>query len=349
MDVEYAHAIAPAASILVIEAAPARSQTKELQNQRNAVNVARNSKGVVAISMSWGYGEMSNVASYDKYFTTPSGHAGITFIASSGDFGYVEYPAASPNVLSVGGTSLYLNSSGATSPRPHGSIAAAATAPTSRSRTIRDPLQTTGQRATPDVAFDANPSTGVAIYETSPHSATGSRKFTLGQASGSSLGGNHRHRRPGPLLLAGKGSLGRTHPDLAGSVRASRKRLPQRSPVLPFGGLSSLFGFLFDPAPTVLTRTSRRASGRRTANRWSQAGSPAAQRPGRRAGVARPEAPRQARSSRRIRQAAPQSIIPIFRHNTRPTEQKHVPRAAGRHGCSPEALVFENLALTYGV
>jgi hypothetical protein len=33
--------------------------------------------------MSWGYGEMSNEASYDKYFTTPSGHAGITFIASS--------------------------------------------------------------------------------------------------------------------------------------------------------------------------------------------------------------------------------------------------------------------------
>ena len=41
MDVEYAHAIAPGANILVVEAAPARSQTKELQNQLNAVNTAR--------------------------------------------------------------------------------------------------------------------------------------------------------------------------------------------------------------------------------------------------------------------------------------------------------------------
>ena len=46
MDVEYAHAIAPGAHILVVEAAPSSSQTKELQNQLNAVNTARNTKGV---------------------------------------------------------------------------------------------------------------------------------------------------------------------------------------------------------------------------------------------------------------------------------------------------------------
>lgn len=82
MDVEYAHAIAPGARILVVEAAPASSQTNELRNQLNAVNTARNTAGVVAFSMSWGYNEMSNEAPYDEYFTTPSGHAGITFIAS---------------------------------------------------------------------------------------------------------------------------------------------------------------------------------------------------------------------------------------------------------------------------
>src|SRR5262249_41348227 len=111
-DVEWAHAIAPSAKILVVEAAPSNSPTQELPNQLHAVNTARNTAGVVVISMSWGYIEKSNESSYDSYFTTPAGHAGITFIASSGDMGITEYPAASPNVLSVGGTSLWLSKSG---------------------------------------------------------------------------------------------------------------------------------------------------------------------------------------------------------------------------------------------
>jgi len=60
----------------------------------NAVNTARNTAGVVAVSMSWGFNEMPNESSFDTYFTTPSGHTGITFIAASGDSGVVEYPSA---------------------------------------------------------------------------------------------------------------------------------------------------------------------------------------------------------------------------------------------------------------
>ena len=37
--------------------------------------------GVVAVSMSWGGGEFSGENSYDSYFTTPSGHSGVTFFA----------------------------------------------------------------------------------------------------------------------------------------------------------------------------------------------------------------------------------------------------------------------------
>ena len=43
--------------------------------------------GVVAVSMSWGGGEFPARAGYDSYFTTPTGHAGVTFVASSGDSG----------------------------------------------------------------------------------------------------------------------------------------------------------------------------------------------------------------------------------------------------------------------
>ena len=52
LDVEWAHAIAPAANILVVEAG---SQT--LKGLITAVNVARNTPGVVAVSMSWGFNE----------------------------------------------------------------------------------------------------------------------------------------------------------------------------------------------------------------------------------------------------------------------------------------------------
>ena len=62
-------------------------QTQELQNLLNAVNTARSTAGVVAVSMSWGFNEMQNESSFDSYFTTPTGHQGVTFIAASGDNG----------------------------------------------------------------------------------------------------------------------------------------------------------------------------------------------------------------------------------------------------------------------
>jgi subtilase family serine protease len=44
-------------------------------------------------------------ALYDSYLTTPAGHQGVTFVASTGDYGTAdpEYPAFSPNVVAVGG------------------------------------------------------------------------------------------------------------------------------------------------------------------------------------------------------------------------------------------------------
>jgi subtilase family serine protease len=85
LDVEWAHAIAPGASLIVVQAPASGSATQELQNLLSAVNTARNTPGVVAISMSWGFSEMADESKYDPYFTTPAGHPGVTFIASSGD------------------------------------------------------------------------------------------------------------------------------------------------------------------------------------------------------------------------------------------------------------------------
>ena len=228
MDVEYAHAIAPGAHLLVVEAAPANSLPQQLQNLMKAENTARNTPGVVAISMSWGYPEMSNDASYDKYFTTPSGHRGITFIACSGDYGFSEYPAASPNVLSVGGTTLALTSAGSYGSETAWFYSGGGYSPYEKEPTYQRSVQTTGQRSTPDVAFDADPSTGVSIYETSPRSGMGSWQVGAGTSlGGSGLGRDHRHRRPRPRSR-GKGEPGWADPDTAGSLFASRKRLPHR-------------------------------------------------------------------------------------------------------------------------
>jgi hypothetical protein len=180
LDVEWAHAIAPKANILLVEAA-----SSSMGDLMTAVNYARNAAGVVAVSMSWGGGEFFGENSYDSYFTTPSGHSGVTFIASSGDSGApASYPASSPNVLSVGGTSLYLNSQNGFSSESAwsgsgGGISAYESQPSYQKGVV---TQSATYRTNPDVAYDANPSTGFAVYD-SYGTPSGSPWIQLGGTS----------------------------------------------------------------------------------------------------------------------------------------------------------------------
>ncbi len=100
LDIEWAHAIAPAAKILLVVA-----QDSSVANLLSAVDYAVNA-GAEVVSMSWGGSESTNELGYDAHFN----HPGVTFVAASGDAGElasgVWYPAASPYVLSVGGTTL---------------------------------------------------------------------------------------------------------------------------------------------------------------------------------------------------------------------------------------------------
>ncbi len=182
LDVEWAHASAAGARILVVEA---RSQG--LTDLLNAVDTARNTPGVVAISMSWGFNEMSLEASYDIHFTTPAGHEGITFIASSGDNGAkagAEYPAASPNVLAVGGTTLKLNGRGDYVSETVWNGSGRGDSRYEAEPRYQESVQSTGRRNTPDVGFDGNPKTGVEVYETPLRGGPG----TWQKVGGTSLG-----------------------------------------------------------------------------------------------------------------------------------------------------------------
>jgi hypothetical protein len=184
LDVEWAHAIAPGANLLVVEAPSAILPSQELQNSLRAVDTARNTAGVVAISMSWGFIETFGESAYDFHFTTPAGHAGITFIASSGDDGILEYPAASPNVLSVGGTSLSLTGAGAYGSETSWIDGGGGYSLFELEPSYQRSVQTTGSRSVPDVALDADPGTGVEVYATDPGSGRGGWQV----AGGTSLG-----------------------------------------------------------------------------------------------------------------------------------------------------------------
>ncbi len=82
LDVEWAHAIAPDANIVLVEAS-----SDSLPALFGAVSYASTLSGVSVISMSWGTSEFSTETNYDRYFTTPSGHTSITYVAASGDDG----------------------------------------------------------------------------------------------------------------------------------------------------------------------------------------------------------------------------------------------------------------------
>src|SRR6185503_332667 len=113
LDVQCSHAMARGANILLVEA-----NDNFLSNMISngigggAVTYARSQPGVSVISMSWGASEFSGETSYDTYFTTPQNHAGVAFVSASGDAGSPAiYPSFSPNVVSVGGTSVTLSGS----------------------------------------------------------------------------------------------------------------------------------------------------------------------------------------------------------------------------------------------
>ena len=104
LDVEWAHAVAPAAKIVLVIAA-----SSSMTDMFNAVKTAAAQPNVAAVSMSWGaneYGSETSTA-FDGLFAS---YPGVVFLASSGDAGNngsnQSYPAASPYVTAVGGTSI---------------------------------------------------------------------------------------------------------------------------------------------------------------------------------------------------------------------------------------------------
>jgi subtilase family serine protease len=161
--VEWAHAIAPQASILLVE-----TSSSSLSSLFTGVNYAAAHAHVV--SLSWGTSEFTGENSFDSSFNK----SGVTFTAAAGDSGTgVIYPAASPYVLAVGGTTLSLDASGnrtAAETAWNGSGGGISGAENEPGYQANYPIPATGgARGVPDVAYDADPNTGFYVYDTTPY------------------------------------------------------------------------------------------------------------------------------------------------------------------------------------
>ena len=173
MDVEWAHAMAPGASIIVVIASD-----ESVTSMLKAVTYASTNADVV--SMSWSTPEFAGQTQYDALFSTP----GVTFVAASGDAGAgVNWPASSPHVLGVGGTTLTYNTNS-------GLVSEVAWNGSGGGVSSVEPLPTyqigfnnNAGRGVPDVSYDADPYTGVSVFFTDPTSTNAGGWFVFGGTS----------------------------------------------------------------------------------------------------------------------------------------------------------------------
>jgi len=168
LDIQWAHAMAPHAKIILVEA-NSNSFVDLLRAEDRAAQLVH-AAGGGQVSNSWGGGEFGGQTAFDSHFVKSK----VVFFASTGDHKCsgapncvdVEYPSTSPNVIAVGGTTVnranngnfqketaWIDTGGGISsvyPRPsfqnvvHSKVGA--------------------MRGVPDVAWNADPESGVPVY-----------------------------------------------------------------------------------------------------------------------------------------------------------------------------------------
>ena len=197
LDVEWAHAIAPGANIVLMTSPVSETQGVQgmpefLYLEKYAVN---HHIGNI-ISQSWGTTEETlftpggrQILNSFNDFYKQAGQQGITFLASSGDSGVanvnvngkiypfptVIFPASSPYVTAVGGTSLYATTSGVYQHETVWNNSIGATwggvsnyfaEPGYQQQNLPSSDQSLlkGNRGLPDIAYNADPNTAILVY-----------------------------------------------------------------------------------------------------------------------------------------------------------------------------------------
>ncbi|MBR7833244.1 PQQ-binding-like beta-propeller repeat protein [Actinospica durhamensis] len=173
LDVEWVHAVAPQAKIVLVEAA-----ASDNADMYRAVDAAA-ALDPAAISMSWGGGgEFSGQDFYNGHCET----ATTVCVEAAGDDGNpVGYGATAPDVLSIGGTSEQLDASGNLESQSAWSGTGGGISFFEPRPAYQDGFETSAYRGAPDVSALADPQTGVAVYYA--YSATGAEWIEVGGTS----------------------------------------------------------------------------------------------------------------------------------------------------------------------
>jgi subtilase family serine protease len=174
LDLDMVSAMCPSCNILLVQASSASFANLATAMQTAATNTSTGAKAV-AISNSYG-GSESGSTSFNAKYT----HPGQTVTASSGDSGFAagpQFPATSPGVLAVGGTSLHTTGS------PRETVWSGAGSGCSTVYAKPTWQHDTGctKRIEADVSAVADPNTGVAVY--APTSASSSSFQVFGGTS----------------------------------------------------------------------------------------------------------------------------------------------------------------------
>jgi subtilase family serine protease len=177
LDVEWAHAIAPGATILLVVA-----KSASFTDLLAAVDYA--AARAAQVSMSWGGNEFAGEAAYDTHFNK----AGITFTASSGDSGGgAGWPAVSTYVTAVGGTTLNLDAAGNVLSETAWSGSNGGPSAYLAEPSYQTQWQSSGKREMPDVSYLGNPATGVPVYSSTRYQGTAGWFQVGGTSAGSPM------------------------------------------------------------------------------------------------------------------------------------------------------------------
>jgi subtilase family serine protease len=224
LDVQWAHAAAPLARIVVLQA-----ENNFVNSLADGIQIA-NRMGPGVVSMSWVAGEGSYSVPYEAFF----GGTGMTYLAAAGDRGaQANWPATSPSVLSVGGTTLWEDAGQrreVTWSRGGGGFSAWFQQPQYQQNiNFNTPGRVTGRssanygqisRAGADLAFNSDPFTGQYVVVTDPAGVTkwfsyGGTSIATPQLAGIISSANSLRN------LAGRDNIGHFHQYLYQSNRAN--------------------------------------------------------------------------------------------------------------------------------
>jgi subtilase family serine protease len=168
LDIEWAHAMAPNAKIILVECA--NNNTQSLLNGVAAATGYSDGNGatVKEISSSWGGSEFNGETSFDSYFSSTDA---VFFCSAGDDAAPADWPSACPFVVSAGGTTVNVNGSNVLLSETAWNSGGGGPSKYEARPFFQNVIASIviAARGTPDISYDANPNTGVYVYDTYPY------------------------------------------------------------------------------------------------------------------------------------------------------------------------------------